>query len=208
MNGVALRQHAPIWSDDTERLRKVMLSAIGDKLQLIYGESLVGDLPESISKLLVQLDDRTGGGHHRSSATSDAATRIALVVEKDDEARHLATALLEETELEVAETAEASEAYRFLSTNAPQVVLVLADGETASEAAPAEGGLAKVVAHRWPWIRVVLLTDGPTEQGFELPAAVTLLPKPWRALDVLVEADRALRTDLTRPSEEAARLWG
>jgi len=34
------------------------------------------------------------------------------------------------------------------------------------------------------------------------------LPKPWRALDVLVEADRALRTDLTRPSEEAARLWG
>ena len=51
--------------------------------------------------------------------------------------------------------------------------------------------LAQVVAHNWPWIRV-LVTSGyaPSEP---VPANAVYIQKPWRPLDVLVEVDRAAR---------------
>lgn len=45
----------------------------------------------------------------------------------------------------------------------------------------------------WPTIRVVLTSGGPDAASDDLPDGVTFMPKPWRGLDLLVEAERAVR---------------
>ena len=54
--------------------------------------------------------------------------------------------------------------------------------------------LAHRVQLRWPWIRVVLTSGAPLEGDlYEAPKDVPFMPKPWRALDVLVEAEKAAK---------------
>jgi hypothetical protein len=52
--------------------------------------------------------------------------------------------------------------------------------------------LALVAAHSWPWIRVVVTSGGMNRPLGDLPRSATFMPKPWRALEVLVEAERAV----------------
>ena len=52
---------------------------------------------------------------------------IALVIEDQPEVRDLAAAILEETDLDVAEAGDAEEALRFLRQNARNVAMIFAD---------------------------------------------------------------------------------
>lgn len=52
--------------------------------------------------------------------------------------------------------------------------------------------LAKAACKLWPTIRIVLTSSEPDTQTGDLPECVTVMPKPWRSLDVLVEAERAI----------------
>ena len=114
---------------------------------------------------------------------------MALVIEDQPEVRGLAAAILEETDLEVAEAGSAEEALRFLRQNAPHVAMIFVDVKL-------PGGIdgvdvARIAAQSWPWIKV-LVTSGAMDRSLnDLPRAATFLPKPWRAFDVLVEAERA-----------------
>ena len=113
---------------------------------------------------------------------------IALVVEDEAQVRDLAAAILEETDLSVVEAETAEEALAFLRENAPDVGMIFADVKLPGAIDGVD--IARIAALSWPWIKVVL-TSGAMDHPLEdLPRSATFMPKPWRALDVLVEAER------------------
>ena len=54
--------------------------------------------------------------------------------------------------------------------------------------------LARTVQREWPWIEMVLTSGSPIadEEAAKVPREVRYMPKPWRALDVLMAAERAV----------------
>ena len=121
-------------------------------------------------------------GHAENTA------RIALVVEDDPDVRSLAAALIEETDLDVVEEESAEGALAYLRRRAPEVALVFADIRLRRM----DGvELARIVKRDWPWIRVLVTSGNPGDRLGELPRGARYVQKPWRALDVLIEAERA-----------------
>jgi|1186.fasta_scaffold93171_3 CheY-like chemotaxis protein len=114
---------------------------------------------------------------------------VALVVEDDMEVRSLAAALIEETELDVVEAESAEEGLDYLRQHASEVALLFTDVRLPCMMDGVD--LAQKVRAKWPWIRVVV-TSGHGERIDELPGGARYMPKPWRALDVLIEAERAV----------------
>ena len=114
--------------------------------------------------------------------------RIALVVEDDPDVRSLAATLIEETDLEVVEEDSAEAALAFLKANARSVALLFADIRLRRM----DGvELARIVKRDWPWIRVLVTSGNPGDRLDDLPRGAKYMQKPWRALDVLIEAERA-----------------
>jgi CheY-like chemotaxis protein len=115
---------------------------------------------------------------------------IALVVEDDPDVRDLAAALLEETELDVVEVESAEAALEYLQDHGSDVAMIFADIRLAG---PMDGvQLAKAACTLWPTIRIVLTSGAACDRLEDLPDCVTFMPKPWRGLDVLVEAEKAM----------------
>jgi CheY-like chemotaxis protein len=118
--------------------------------------------------------------------------RIAVIVEDNAELRTLAATLLEETDLEVVEAASGEEALHYLYHHAEEVAFLFADVRLPYLLSGVD--LAHRVQLKWPWIRTVLTSGAPREGAlYEAPKDVPFMPKPWRALDVLVEAERAAK---------------
>ena len=110
---------------------------------------------------------------------TDRQARIALVVEDDPDVRSLAAALIEETDLEVVEedSAEGSIAYGNMVHNVLGAEAWTSDGVLhAFGGFDASSGAARAMGER---VR-------------DLPRGARFMPKPWRALDVLIEAERAV----------------
>jgi DNA-binding NtrC family response regulator len=108
-----------------------------------------------------------------------------LVVEDD---RSLVAALLEETDLDVIEMNTAEDALDFMRDHGDQVAMLFLDGSISGRYDGID--LARAVSVRWPNVRMVITLPDPAYRADEMPPA-TLMPKPWRALDVLVAADQA-----------------
>ena len=114
--------------------------------------------------------------------------RIALVVEDDPDVRSLAATLIEETDLDVVEEDSAEAALAYLKANARSVALLFADIRLRRM----DGvELARIVKRDWPWIRVLVTSGNPGDRLGDLPRGAKYMQKPWRALDVLIEAERA-----------------
>jgi CheY-like chemotaxis protein len=117
-------------------------------------------------------------------------TRVALIVEHDKELRALAVALLEETDLQVVEASSAEQALRYLRYNAANVAFLFSDVRLPCVMNGVD--LARTVRLKWPWIRMVLTSDSPLEENLKkVLRQVRLMLKPWRALEVLIEAEKA-----------------
>jgi CheY-like chemotaxis protein len=115
---------------------------------------------------------------------------IALIVEDDFEVRGLAAALLEETDLKVVEASSAEEALDYLRSHSAEVAFLFADVRLPRLADGLD--LVRTVRLKWPWIRTVLTSGRPLEQGEgDVRRGVRVMPKPWRALEVLMEAEKA-----------------
>lgn len=114
---------------------------------------------------------------------------VALVVEEDDAVRNLATAVLEETDLEVIACSSAEAAISVLERPGVNVALLFAD--VGLEGQMDGAALARTVAKRWPNVRMVVTSGGTGDRNVSLPRQAVFMPKPWRALDVLVQAERA-----------------
>jgi hypothetical protein len=54
--------------------------------------------------------------------------------------------------------------------------------------------LAHSIATLWPKARIVVTSGAAGERGNDLPEGVIFMPKPWRALEGLVEAERAIQS--------------
>jgi CheY-like chemotaxis protein len=115
---------------------------------------------------------------------------VALVVEDDPDVRDLAAALLEETELDVMEVDSAEAALGYLQEHGSDVAMIFADIRLAGSMDGVQ--LAKAACTLWPTIRIVLTSGAADGRLDDLPDCVTFMPKPWRGLDVLVEAEKAM----------------
>jgi CheY-like chemotaxis protein len=113
---------------------------------------------------------------------------VALVVEDDLDVRFLAVALLEETDLRVQEASSAEEALQYLRDHADEVALLFTDVKLPCLMSGLD--LARTVRLKWPWVRTIVTSGAPLDNFASLPREVRFMPKPWRALDVLVEAEK------------------
>lgn len=114
---------------------------------------------------------------------------VALVVEGDDAVRHLASAVLEETDLDVIACASAEAAISVLER--PDVTVALLFADVGLPGAMDGAALARTVAKRWPNVRMVVTSDRSTGGNTGVPSRAVYMQKPWRALDVLVQAEHA-----------------
>ena len=115
---------------------------------------------------------------------------VALVVEDEPRARELAAALLEEADLSVVEADSAELALAFMQRCGNDVALILAD--VCLTGAMDGVDLARVVAKLWPTVRIVVTSGNPGDRLARLPEQATYMPKPWRGLDMLMQAERAV----------------
>jgi len=117
-------------------------------------------------------------------------TRVALIVEDDQELRALAVALLEETGLRVVEASSGEEALHYLHDHAGGVTLIFSEVKLPCVMDGVD--LARLVRTRWPWIRTVLTSDTPPANDLDKALRhVRFMQKPWLPLSVLMEAERA-----------------
>lgn len=152
-------------------------------LRAFYADLIEQGIPEDMAKLVHQIER----GRPRPGADG---RRIALVVERDAQVRHLAVEMLKETGLAVLECTSAEAALTILKARGADVSFVFADQKLAG----ARDGiaLAKAVGTLWPQVRVVVTIDD-SDRPAGLPADVVSMQKPWRGLDVIVQAGIALR---------------
>ena len=116
--------------------------------------------------------------------------RVALIVEDDFEVRGLAAALLEETDLKVVEASSAEEALDYLRLHSDDVAFLFADVRLPCLMDGLD--LVRTVRLKWPWVRTVLTSGRPLDQlEGDVPRDVRFMQKPWRALEVLMEAEKA-----------------
>ncbi|WP_091716173.1 response regulator [Methylobacterium phyllostachyos] len=168
------------------------LDQIGRTLASFYDNLVSEGMPEHLAALVrrVRQTEADEAAQENSTVAPAAEThpRVALVVEDDREIRALAETLLEETELDVVGCDSAEAALAVLQARGGDVALVFADIRLAGQMDGLQ--LARAVATLWPRARLVV-TSGHDLPRPELPREAVFIAKPWRPLDVLVEAERA-----------------
>ncbi len=197
VSGGSLRKpHPEAYTPYTDTLTPgVPLDQIGQTLASFYDDLITEGVPPHLAALVkrvkqtqpVLASERNG---HERPACDATPVHLAIVVEDEPEIRQLAETLLEETELEVVGCPSAEEALAVLRQRGGEVALVFADVRLAGEMDGLQ--LARAVATLWPRARLVV-TSGHVVQRPDLPQDAVFIAKPWRAMDVLVEAERAAR---------------
>lgn len=114
---------------------------------------------------------------------------IALIVEDDPDLRELASALLEETDLEAVACVDAEEAIAVMVREGDNVALVFTDIRLPGLLSGVD--LARRVKALWPHVSMIVTSGFEQRRPEKLPDNVIYMPKPWLALDVLIQAERA-----------------
>ncbi|AWN39050.1 response regulator [Methylobacterium radiodurans] len=167
----------------------VPLDQIGQTLASFYDDLVAEGVPEHLAALVrrVRQAEPEPAAAEAPPAIAEPR-RLALVVEDEPQIRALAETLLEETELAVIGCDSAEAALRVLQDHGGDVALVFADVRLAGAMDGLQ--LAHAVATLWPRARLVI-TSGHGVSRPDLPPEAVFIQKPWRPLDVLVEAERA-----------------
>lgn len=158
------------------------LDQIGQALASAYDSMVAEGVPEHLAGLV-----RRVKGSVRDE--TQPPRPIALVVEDDTDVRMLAEAVLEETELRVMGCDSAETALALLQNHGGDVALVFADIRLAGNMDGIQ--LARAVATLWPRTRLVVTSGCEAERSTEIPPDAVFIPKPWHAVDILIEAGRA-----------------
>ncbi|WP_409564421.1 response regulator [Methylobacterium sp. J-076] len=173
----------------------VPLDQIGQTLASFYDDLITEGVPAHLAALVRRVKQAqpapvTASHGQARPAGETRAVHLAIVVEDEPEIRELAKTLLEETELQVVGCPSAEEALAVLQQRGGEVALVFADIRLAGQMDGLQ--LARAVATLWPRARLVI-TSGHGVRRPDLPAEAVFIAKPWRAADVLQEAERAAR---------------
>lgn len=115
--------------------------------------------------------------------------QMALIVEDDEQQRDLVATLFEETEFEVVSCESAEAALSVMETHGKRVSVIFTDVWLSGILDGVD--LARMAKNRWPDVSVLVTSGAGGERLDYLPKGAVFMPKPWRALDVLVEAERA-----------------
>ena len=197
MSGGSLRKpHPETHAPYTDTLTPgVPLDQIGQTLASFYDDLITEGVPPHLAALVKRVKQSqpvpaAEHAHHERQACATKPVHLAIVVEDEPEIRQLAETLLEETELEVVGCPSAEEALAVLRQRGGEVALVFADVRLAGEMDGLQ--LARAVATLWPRARLVV-TSGHGIRRPDLPQDAVFIAKPWRPMDVLVEAERAAR---------------
>ncbi len=110
---------------------------------------------------------------------------IALVVEDDQDQRELLSVLLEESDLHVFSCESAEAALRILDKFGSGMSMLVTDVQLAGSMTGAE--LARIAKQRHPNLSIIVTSGNPEPR---LPSDTLFMQKPWRALDILREAER------------------
>jgi CheY-like chemotaxis protein len=166
---------------------------IANGLAKSYEALVEVDLPAQLDELVLLLRERDAKGRRQRDDHGPPfqATKLVVVVEDDPVVCELAVAMLEETVLDVVVCASAEEALRVLSEHADHVAMLFSDVQLAGAMDGVQ--LACLASRNWPNIRLVVTSGGASHRLADLPGKAILLDKPWRALDVLVQVDQAVR---------------
>jgi DNA-binding NtrC family response regulator len=112
---------------------------------------------------------------------------VALVVEDDEMQREMVAMLLEESDMRVIECESAEAALAVLDKVGGSLALMFTDVDLAGVM---DGiALAHLAKRRHPHLHVIV-TSGAVRHS-TLPDGALFMPKPWRPLDLLREAERA-----------------
>lgn len=158
-----------------------------------YAELVDVELPDALASLVLLLQEREASiwKHVSARRASPLPTRVVIVVEDDPTVRELAVAMLEETVLDVVACASAEEALGVLGEHADSVAMLFTDVQLAGAMDGVQ--LACLASRNWPNVRLVVTSGGAGNLAAGLPGEAVYLDKPWRALDVLVQVDQAVR---------------
>ncbi|MGV7033856.1 response regulator [Methylobacterium symbioticum] len=167
---------------------------VAHRLGPTYDSLVEVELPPRLTELVLLLRERDALGRRDRSLppNSSQPTRIVVVAEADPVLRDLAVAMLEETVLDVVACASAEEAIRAIGEQPDEVAMLFTDVRLAGAMDGVQ--LASLASRSWPNIRLVVTSGGAGERLAELPGRAVYLDKPWRALDVLMQVDQAVRT--------------
>jgi hypothetical protein len=118
------------------------------------------------------------------------ARRIAqaMVIGEREEARQIASTLIEESGFHVIEAEGLVEAEDLLLLHGRKITFVFVEAANRAEAR----AVATLVSKKWPWIRVLVSIEGAALDARDLPSGASQMHKPWRPLDLLIEAERAM----------------
>jgi DNA-binding NtrC family response regulator len=114
---------------------------------------------------------------------------IALVVEDDPDQRALVAMLLEEAEFEVLECESAEAALAIMKLRGDHVAMVFADIRLAGSMDGVE--LAQILKAKFPRLTMIVTSGNPGSRLGNLPPSAVYMAKPWRALELLMRAERA-----------------
>lgn len=112
---------------------------------------------------------------------------IAIIVADDVEYGSLAAAVFKESGFRPIVSDAAETAYGMMLMFGEDVAFLFADMTLPGVMDGID--LARVVGYTWPGTRVVLTSGAIPRQP--LPVAAGFVPKPWRAVDLILEAERA-----------------
>jgi DNA-binding NtrC family response regulator len=113
---------------------------------------------------------------------------IAVIVEDEASVRDVACVLFEESEMRAIPCDNAEKAFATLCQHGDETAVLFADVRLAGLMDGID--LAHRVKRMWPHVRIIL-TSGYASSKADLPDDVVYMPKPWLALDLLVQAERA-----------------
>jgi DNA-binding NtrC family response regulator len=113
---------------------------------------------------------------------------IAVIVEDEASVRDVACVLFEESEMRAIPCDNAETAFATLCEHGSETAVLFADVRLAGLMDGID--LAHRVKRMWPHVRIIL-TSGYVSSKADLPDDVVYMPKPWLALDLLVQAERA-----------------
>lgn len=159
------------------------LGQIGQALAAFYDDLIAEGMPEHLAALVRQVKAS-------ERAVAAKSGKLAIVVEDCEATRALAESLLGETDLDVIGCDSAESALDVLRERGGDVALVFADIRLTGEMDGLQ--LADAVSKLWPRARMVVTSGHRLERPDALPPQAVFIPKPWRPLDVLVEAERAV----------------
>ena len=111
-----------------------------------------------------------------------------LVAGNDDEQRALAATLFEESGFRVVECASAEAAAAVIDARRAEIVMIFSDIGLSGRMDGVD--LARIASAKAPGVPVIVTSGASGERLHDLPDTTEHMRKPWRALDLLIRAER------------------